>query len=119
MNQLVDGDGVQAAFADAVEYALGKFVRRGQALRLDEFPRLVVEADEVGERPADVDGDDDHRRSRSGRGVKMREGVGREAVTARQTIQFPAERNAPPAGPGSGAQSFLLKASWTKSSSIR
>jgi hypothetical protein len=33
----------------------------------------------------------------------MREGMRRDIVTAPHTIRFPAERNVPPAAPGSGA----------------
>ena len=62
VDQLVDGAGLDAALADAVENALGELVRRRQAFGLDEPARLVVEADKVGEGSADVDGDDDHRR---------------------------------------------------------
>ena len=119
VDQFLDGSGLQSAFADAIEHTLAEFGRCGQALCFDEFARLVVEADEVGEGPADVDRDDDHRRFLGSAVRKCRREWERDAVTALQTIQFLAERNAPPAAPGSGAQSFLLKASWMKSSSIR
>jgi hypothetical protein len=41
---------------------MGQLMRRRQAFGLDEFLRLVVEADEVGKGAADVDGNNDHRR---------------------------------------------------------
>ena len=51
VDQLVDGGGLKPALADAVEDPLGQLMRRREALGLDEFAGLVVEADEVGEVP--------------------------------------------------------------------
>ena len=93
VDQLVDGGGLKPALADAVEDPLAELMRRREALGLDEFAGLVVEADEVGKSPADVDGDDDHcRASRRRRGIK-RMGEGKYANTARQSISFPADYN--------------------------
>ena len=60
VDQLVDVGGVEPALADAVDDALHELRRRGQALGLDERAGPVVEPDQVGERPADVDRDEDH-----------------------------------------------------------
>src|SRR5262249_34847387 len=60
VDQLVDRAGLKPALADAVDDALHEVVRRGQALRLQEAAGPVVEADQVGERPPDVDRRYDH-----------------------------------------------------------
>ena len=51
---------LDAALVEAVDDALHELGRGGEALGLNERVRLLVEADEVGERSADVDGDDKH-----------------------------------------------------------
>ena len=60
VDQLVDGGGLDAALAQAVDDALHELRRRGEALGLHERLRRLVEADEVGEGSADIDGDDKH-----------------------------------------------------------
>jgi hypothetical protein len=67
VNELVDPAGVDAAFLEAVDDALGQFGRRGQALGLYERLRLVVEADQVREGAADINRNEDHDNSNSGR----------------------------------------------------
>src|SRR5580693_442551 len=95
VDQLVDRGSRQAALADAVENALRELMRRRQALGLDEFARLVVEADKVGKGAADVDGNSDHRRVPRWCGLNTPAQVERSTVTARQTIGFRAEHNIP------------------------
>src|SRR6185369_168383 len=60
VDQLVDGGGLEAALVDAIDDALHQLGWRGEALGLDEALRLVVEADQIRERPSDIDCDDDH-----------------------------------------------------------
>ena len=93
VDQLVDRGSRQAALADAVENALRELMRRRQAFGLDEFLRLVVEADEVGKGAADVDGNSDHRRVPRWCGLNTPAQVERSPVTARQTIHFTKEHN--------------------------
>ena len=58
VDQLVDRAGVDAAFLEAVDDALGQLRRRGQALGLHEGLRGLVESDQVGEGAADIDRND-------------------------------------------------------------
>src|SRR5262249_28814195 len=60
VDQLVDGGDLDAALGDAVDDALHQVRRRAQALGLGEAAGPIVEADQVGERPADVDHDDEN-----------------------------------------------------------
>src|SRR5262249_52361988 len=60
VDQLVDFSGIDAALTDAVDHALRQLMRRGQALRLHESLRRVVEADQIGERAADINRHKDH-----------------------------------------------------------
>ena len=93
VDQFLDRGGREPAFADAIEDALRQFMRRRQAFGLDELFRLVVEADEVGKRAADIDGNSDHRRVPRWCGSNTPAQVERSPVTARHTIHFTREHN--------------------------
>ena len=60
VDQLVDGGRRKAALPDAVDDALHQVRRRRQALGLHEAPDGVIEPDQIGEGPSDIDCDDDH-----------------------------------------------------------
>ena len=60
VDQLVDRGDVDAALADAVDDPLYQVGGRGEALRLHESAERIVESDQIGERAADVDRDEDH-----------------------------------------------------------
>src|SRR6187549_2289520 len=60
VDQFVDPAGVETALPQAVDHALRELRRRGQALRLDEGLRLVVEPDQIGEGAADINRNKDH-----------------------------------------------------------
>jgi hypothetical protein len=93
VDQLFDRGSRQAALANAVENALRELMRRRQAFGLDEFFRLVVEADEVGKGAADINGNGNHRRVPRWCGLNTPAHVERSPVTARQTIHFTKEHN--------------------------
>ena len=60
MDQLIDGASVEPALADAVDDAARELGRGGETLGLDEPILLGVEADQIGKRASNVDGNDDH-----------------------------------------------------------
>jgi hypothetical protein len=60
VDQFVDGGGINAALTNAVDHALGKLRRRGQALGLDKGLGLIVKTDQVGEGAADVNRNENH-----------------------------------------------------------
>jgi len=58
VNELVDG--LKPALVQAIDDALNQVGRRGQALGLHECARRLLEADEIRERSADIDRNDEH-----------------------------------------------------------
>ncbi len=60
MDQFVNGRGLDAALAQAVDDALHQMRRRGQAFGLHELLRLFIEADEIGESSANIDRNHKH-----------------------------------------------------------
>jgi hypothetical protein len=71
VDQLVDCGRVDVALVDAVDDSLHQIGRRGQALRLDEPTRPVVETDQVGKGPADIYRNEDHASAFLGDGLTM------------------------------------------------
>src|SRR5262249_32718860 len=68
VDQLIDRSGFEPTLAQAIDDALHEMRRRGQAFGLHEAAGRLVEANEVGERPADIDGNDQHAGTPSGYG---------------------------------------------------
>src|SRR5262249_4840978 len=60
VDQFVDSANLDPALGEAVYDALYEVRRRRQGLGLDECLGLFVEAEQVGECSADIDGDDEH-----------------------------------------------------------
>ncbi len=60
VNELVDGGGLQAAFVEAIDDALDQVGRRSQALGLHKGAFGLIESDEIRERSANIDRNDEH-----------------------------------------------------------
>ena len=60
VDQLRDRAGFHAALLEAVDHAVSQLGRRGQALGLEERPRLLVETDQIGECSAYINRYKDH-----------------------------------------------------------
>src|SRR5665213_4575601 len=86
MDQLVDLARLNATFLEAVDDALGEFRWRGQALGLHEGLRLVVEPDQVGERSADIDRNENHGNSTLASLVVRLASAGKLRFTLRRRI---------------------------------
>ncbi len=69
VDQLVDRGRFDAALAQAVDDALHQLGGRGETLGLHECAGLGIKAEQVGEGPPDIDGDDKHARVPPKRGA--------------------------------------------------
>ena len=92
VDELVDGGGLEPALVQAIDDALHQVGRRGQALGLHEGAGRLIEADEIRERSADIDCNDEHADSP------------RRPVILRAVVK--------PSRPGNGVSDFLDAAFW-------
>src|SRR6185437_2401868 len=60
VNEVVDGLGIDIALLDAVDDAVDMVARRGQALGLIKPSAAIIESDQIGKRPPNINRQKNH-----------------------------------------------------------